>query len=374
MTTSCLVTTAGAGCSGAFSAPAIAPLWQANFEYYAQIDKNKDSDFSDSGEKSGLVSLQVVNTLVACIDTGNCPYFFAPNYYYTSTTNWLGILGSASKGGGRLVSECSHGSNSCKLNGFVSGASNGETCSLVDACGSGSTVFDGVKTGKWDETEGCIICDGKKQFVKIADASSQCFNLNCSGGSSSWSQFSCASSASGNLKCESACGADADCDERAVNTEIFTGTDGKKYKCDETCKKVLVEPPLSKITGPNPGPVWYSDDINVSVIDQDRSGTDLKTCYFQFRDPVSGTLAEAGRPCNTGFIVKVGPNGNFGDICMTQGKDKCEVKVWACDNSLLCTNCNLTQQCLNHKWVLQEDGTGNWVKYNVDYTAPEIKH
>ncbi|MEW6718116.1 MAG: hypothetical protein AB1345_11520 [Chloroflexota bacterium] len=370
--------TSGSGCTTSFSAPNISPLWEANFKYYARIDKNLNQSFTDPGETSSLVSLQVVNAFVACVDAGGCPAFVADSYGAADPGNWLGLIGTggAGAGSGQLVSSCQKGSNSCQINGFGSG-NNGQVCSLLDACKGTSQVLSQKKSGVWDVQNGCIVCSGKKQGLKIADASAKCFNLNCAGSSSWWSQLPCASADPGNGKCESACGAEADCDEKAVN-EIFIGADNKGYKCDDTCQKVEVLPPLSKIISPDPNK-WYSQDFSVSVRYTDKSGMGLASCYYYIYNSGGGSVGpnysssciSGTTPITTQTINFNVPVGAY-KTCKTQGKDTCFIIVGVCDKA---------GNCVDPKDVIGDRDPressipyGNYINYNIDYSAPEIKH
>ena len=143
----------------------------------------------------------------------------------------LGIIGSVDLGGDKTVSECSDSSGKCKNGAFPTGY-NGQSCTARDQCGLTCTNF--TATGTWDAFDpdpgdgpACISCDGKKENRILGNTSNVYADCGDEDGNA------------GDGFCESACGAAAACDEKAVNAPCGTGK-----KCNSSCQCVsVVNPP-----------------------------------------------------------------------------------------------------------------------------------
>ena len=189
----------------------------------------------------------------------------------------------------------------------------------------------------------------------------------------SWSGLACRNVAD-NQKCESGCGAPSECDEKAVGY-YWTGTDGKDYRCSDSCQKVLREPPLSEIISPDPN-LWYSGKPNgyfeFRVYDEDRSGNngvDMK-CYYSVFDDYrkQWTVVNRERACVPNHVIDKVTVGNASSFnCSRQGPDQCWLWVKSCDKTGSCSEQNTSK-------IRNAQGRyGNYLKYNIDFTEPEIK-
>ena len=112
---------------------------------------------------------------------------------------------------------------------------NGYTCQMADgSCEWGCIIVNCfTQTGVWDATPSekqCIQCNGKLQYKRLADTTQKCYDLT----DTTWKELPCANIPQ---TCESACGADPECDEKFPNS--FYDTDGDGYNdlyCDSNCK------------------------------------------------------------------------------------------------------------------------------------------
>jgi len=131
----------------------------------------------------------------------------------TGGTERLGIIGSINQVVDMpvdtypvFVESCSIGSSKCKLDAFPSG-SNGQNCTARDRCAN-PVCSECAKSGKWDASESkCVSCNGKKEELIRGDTSE--VYAGCAGVISSCSD----EGNTGDGQCESACGANAACDE-----------------------------------------------------------------------------------------------------------------------------------------------------------------
>ena len=156
-----------------------------------------------------------------CEDSGDCQW----GYTYNCVEK-LGIIGSVGLGTDQICSSgwkdpscpsgfsCSDSGGKCKNQAFPTG-SNGQSCTARDKYLSWLTCYDCTSSGVWDASESkCIKCDGYKE--KITDGvignTSQIF----------WDTCNDANNADGDGQCESACGAEASCDEKAVGAPCGT--------------------------------------------------------------------------------------------------------------------------------------------------------
>jgi hypothetical protein len=133
------------------------------------------------------------------------------------------------------------------------GSYNGKECEVADgAAGCYLIVHCGSKKGSWDASErDCITCSGVKQSKVLATTSQRCYNYyakafpNCG---LDWEEYSCASTDSGT--CESACGAEPECDEATPGSGSCT-KGGVAGTCDSNCvcQTGGEEPPAECSTG-----------------------------------------------------------------------------------------------------------------------------
>jgi len=115
------------------------------------------------------------------------------------------------------------------------GLYNGDQCRVADGADPPFGCFlTGVRcwaqAGVWDASEReCVTCSGNAQDKKLGDTSQRCINLSIGGLPSctiSWSDLACATISS---TFESACGADAACDEF---NQGDVGLCGAGFECD----------------------------------------------------------------------------------------------------------------------------------------------
>jgi len=140
----------------------------------------------------------------------------------------VGIVGSISESTGSspptygevcIASYCTVGTSKCKELMFPSG-SNGQSCSAIDKCWNFG-CSNCIQTGKWDASDpdsgdgpACVSCDGKKEEWIRGDTSA--IYAGCSGFPSGCNDPGNA----GDDQCESACGADSECDERDYGLNV----------------------------------------------------------------------------------------------------------------------------------------------------------
>jgi len=124
--------------------------------------------------------------------------------------------------------ECNYNSRKCKCNAFPSGA-NGESCAAKDGDWSfPATCTYCTKTGNWDASDpdsgdgpACIQCDGKKESKWLGDTT-EIYNNPC------------VAPPAGDGQCESACEADAACDEKNPGDPCGSGG-----TCNNNCQCIL---------------------------------------------------------------------------------------------------------------------------------------
>ena len=254
----------------------------------------------------------------------------------------------------------------CKL-GSCSSASghNGENCTIFRNCNNewqnSPTNFvemDGnyydwslateYVGGKWDASnKQCVKCSGNKKTHKYGDTTTlsyvTCFETI---------------SPSGDIPdvCESACGADPDCDEKNTGDSCDTGK-----TCNSTCQCVSsdISPPEVTITGPT---THQKDDFTITINYSDNQAGDsgLATCLYQIRRggvvvyPTVGDWTSAGNcadKSSDGYNknIPVGPT----EYCREPAGGGCEVRTYVIDNA-------------------GKDG-GDVQIFNIDYTPPETE-
>jgi len=119
--------------------------------------------------------------------------------------------------------------NSCKQDAFPSGThTNGQSCTAIDSYFSLTSGCNyGSATGVWDANNAkCVTCSGAKENNVLGDAGDIYFTYNTN---------NTKSYGSGDGKCESACGADAACDERSPGDACGTGTCSTNCTCVPPC-------------------------------------------------------------------------------------------------------------------------------------------
>jgi len=147
--------------------------------------------------------------------------------YFGAGWERLGIIGSIEKvpatdGFGWCYS-CTDASGKCNYNKFSSG-SNGQSCTARDACWFfGCSEF--TKSGVWDAYESqCVTCSGYKEDRILGNTSAVYAGCGSENGNA------------GDGLCESACGAAAACDEKAVGASCGTGG-----TCNSSCQCIVPE-------------------------------------------------------------------------------------------------------------------------------------
>ena len=232
----------------------------------------------------------------------------------------LGIIGFVERYTpyeGRFVwyHSCSDTSGKCSESRFLTG-NNGQSCTAIDGClpFPSPSCKDCLKTGVWDASQSqCVSCNGKTEQYIRGDT----FEIyaGCAGFPSSCSN----EGNPGDGKCESACGADDECDEKAPNSTVSGGI------CNSDCKFIPKEPDLI-ITD-----IWLDGNIiKYTIKNQGEVGAGESRSYLYIdgnqvnSDPVSNLAS--GQSSNESFVYydytcsnnsetievcadKAGPNG-----------------------------------------------------------------
>lgn len=120
-------------------------------------------------------------------------------------------------------SDPNNSANKCATNAFPSG-SNGQSCTARDACWF-FRCSEFTKSGVWDAYESqCVTCSGYKEDRILGNTSAVYAGCGSENGNA------------GDGKCESACGAAAACDEKAVGASCGTGG-----TCNSSCQCIVPE-------------------------------------------------------------------------------------------------------------------------------------
>jgi hypothetical protein len=390
---SCQIPEAGTGCAASLTLDdaRFLALPETTVNYYACVNKNDISGFNEPGETSEAKALTVYNSAVICMDER---FPLSPSNRCLpalkiltglSTNSWVGVIAQNPQFGdlslGTPTHACNDGTVKCELKS-ISEANNGASCHLIDACSPGPISLPrfGTFSGNWDASQTqCVLCDNKgvqtKRIVnRLPDGTGEaCFELrdNASCQQNNWFELACArTEALGVGKCESGCGAALACDEKTplVDTWLEGST---TYWCNADCQKAEKIPPSSKIKSPDPR-LWYSTDFSFDVEDTDYSSQGLDRCYYRVFDIDNNKWSDTReRPCYPDHVlpaVSIGPGAS--NDCRKQGKDRCLLVVWACDKTGNCKD-PLTKpgdQDSNET----TSPYGNYINYNIDYTAPQI--
>lgn len=280
---------------------------------------------------------------ISCYDNSFDCRFHNWTYGYPSSER-LGIIGSIDWGTGEPVSFCGDAGGKCQFPGFPNGY-DGQSCTAKDMCGLFCSEFSA--NGNWDANQSkCVTCSGAKENRVLGDTG----NVYAGCGSETGNP--------GNGLCESACGANAACDEKSADS--YTGgcsTAGTNLKrkdyCNASC--VVIDKECSSscgaglsCDGKNPGDPCGTGgtcDSNCQcIVPLQACSTACQTAGYYW-----GTCYSGSTSCSDYFPYITGSTCFYGCSSMT-GTD--------CSGTCLCYNIN------SNKPPCDPYSSGNTCYYN----------
>lgn len=222
----------------------------------------------------------------------------------------IGIIGAIEHYAALLpgYGSCTDSFGKCKMSAFPTGY-NGQNCTARDAKWTITGCQDCFKTGDWDYSDSkCVECNGKIENRILGDTSSVGDVCN--------NNF-----IYGDDQCESACGADVECDEK-YNGLVSGGT------CED-CE--FIPTPSCASACENDG-YYYGVCIDTGSCPYSIGDNCFYGCYVK-----TGTTCDnsTGDTCYCIYNDSSKPSCNYyssGNTCYFDGSAECGISGWDCIN------------------------------------------